>query len=307
MTWWCASVDRPWDWTPRPYFGVWLLCGSILAGYVWWGRRQRRRGAEVPTRRQRWQFVGGVAFLWIASDWPVGALGGGYLSSVHMLQYLLYTLGAAPLLMLGTPESLARAVLRRLGLGTVWRALTRPVIAAAAANLLLIVTHSPFLVDPLRASQIGSFVLDMLWLLSGLVMWAPLINPVRDERVASPLVKIVYLFVAAALVPMIPGGFIAFAAHPLYSTYELAPRMGISALHDQQFAGVLMKIGNVPIIWAVMGVIWFRWYETDRAGGRPRGTRRVGAGVPTDHAADATAGTGSRMTFAPTAEPRPGR
>lgn len=241
-----------------------MLCALIIAGYTLSDRRRRRAGHDGVTRRQRAQFLGGVAFLWVASDWPVGALGGAYLSSVHMLQFLLYTLGAAPLLMLGTPEWLAAAVLRRLRLGEVWRALTRPVIAAVITNALLILTHSPFAVDPLRASQAGSFVLDMLWLASGLIMWAPIINPISAERAGSPLVKIVYLFVAAALVPMIPGGFIAFAAHPLYSTYELAPRMGISALHDQQFAGVLMKIGNVPVIWAVMGVIWFRWYEADR-------------------------------------------
>lgn len=35
-------------------------------------------------------------------------------------------------------------------------------------------------------------------------------------------------------------------------------------MHDQQLAGVLMKIGNLPVIWTVMGVIFFRWYETDQ-------------------------------------------
>ena len=266
MSWWCAALDRPWDWTPRPYLGVWALCLVLLAGWFAADRRRRGRGEQGATSRQRAQFLGGVAFLWIASDWPVGALGGAYLSSVHMLQYLLYTLAAAPLLMLGTPEWLAERILRRTGLAAAWRVITRPLAAALITNALLILTHSPFAVDPLRASQAGSFVLDMLWLASGLVMWAPIINPIRADRVRSPLVKIVYLFVAAALVPMIPGGFIAFAAHPLYATYELAPRVaGISALHDQQFAGVLMKVGNVPVIWAVMGVIWFRWYEQDRS------------------------------------------
>jgi len=265
MTWWCSALQRPWDWTPRPYLGVWLLCGLIIAGFVGAIRSYRRRHPEYRLgRRKAWQFAGGIIALWIASDWPVGTLGGAYLSSVHMLQYLIYTLAAAPLLMLATPEWMARAVLERLRLGAVWKTLSRPLWAALITNALLIATHSPFTVDLLRASQLGSFALDMIWLLSGLLLWSPVIDPIPEYRARTAAIKIVYLFAAAALIPMIPGGFMAFAAHPLYSTYELAPRAGLSALHDQQLAGVLMKIGNVPIIWSVMGVIWFRWYEAER-------------------------------------------
>ena len=277
MTWWCSAIQRPWDWTPRPYLGVWLLCALIVVGYVVALRRHRAQTGEERTaadRRRALQFGGGVVALWIASDWPVGTLGGGYLSSVHMLQYMIYTLAAAPLLMLGTPEWMARTVLTRLRLTTVWRALTRPVVAVLLSNGLLIVTHSPWSVDPLRATQAGSFLLDMVWLVSGLILWGPVIDPVPEYRARSAAGKIVYLFMAAALVPMIPGGFMAFAPHPLYETYEMAPRVGLSALHDQQLAGVLMKIGNVPVIWAVMGVIWFRWYERDRLASQRRRARR---------------------------------
>lgn len=280
MSWWCSALERPWDWTPRPYLGVWLLCGAIGLGYWWAVRSHSDRTGQAVDRRKAIQFVAGIVGLWIASDWPVGALGGAYLSSVHMLQYMLYTLLAAPLLMLGTPEWMARAALRSLRLDDAWRILTRPLVAVIVTNVLLLATHAPVSVDLLRATQLGSFVLDMLWLLSGLVLWGPIISPIRDARTSSPLVKIVYLFAAAALMPMIPGGFLAFASHPLYSTYELAPRVGLTALADQQLAGVLMKVGNVPVIWAVMGVIWFRWYESDRAASATRRSARTRAAVP---------------------------
>ena len=43
--------------------------------------------------KRKWLWFGlGVAILWGATDWPMGALGAGYLASVHMAQYLLYTL-----------------------------------------------------------------------------------------------------------------------------------------------------------------------------------------------------------------------
>jgi putative membrane protein len=272
MRWWCSAVEVPWSWAPRPYLGVWLLCVGLALWYGLAWRAHRRAGAEPTDRDASYmrRFAGGIVALWIASDWPVGALAGGYLMSLHMTQYLLYTLAAAPLLMLGTPEWLADAVLDRLHLQKVWSVLSRPLVAVIVSNVVLVSTHSPFAVDRFRSTQLGSFAMDMIWLLSGLVLWGPVINPVRSGRIASDPLRIVYLFVAAAVLPMIPGGFITFSSNPLFATYELAPRVGMTALHDQQLAGVLMKIGNVPVIWAAMGVIWFRWYEREHGTpGRP--------------------------------------
>jgi putative membrane protein len=228
-------------------------------------------------------------------------LGAGYLSSIHMLQYMLYTLGAAPLLMLGTPEWMARAIVERTHTTAAIRLLTRPLVAAILFNLVLLATHAPVSVDTLRSTQVGNFALDMVWLLSGLLLWAPVINPITEWRARSAPARIVYLFCAAALIPMIPGGFIAFSPQPLYATYELAPRVGLSALNDQQLAGVLMKIGNIPVIWAVMGVIWFRWYESEQRTSRrrqpvrssrvPATTAAGGAPVTASAARDAVVGS----------------
>lgn len=306
MNWWCSALQRPWDWTPRPYLGVWLLCGAIAALYWRLAVLHRREHPDEPIERRKIaQFTGGVIALWIASDWPVGALGASYLSSIHMLQYMLYTLAAAPLLMLGTPEWMARLVLKTLRLERVWHALTRPLAAAVFANVVLVVTHSPFSVDPLRSSQLGSFVLDMIWLIAGFVVWGPLISPTRADRMTSAPLKLVYIFCAMALVPMLPGAFIAFSPQPLYGIYEMAPRVGISPVADQQFAGVLMKIGNIPIVWIVMGVIWFRWWDSEARSG----SRRVrGAKVPHTTRAEQVArttrrnaGAGAPVTGTPTA------
>ncbi|MEZ5239098.1 MAG: cytochrome c oxidase assembly protein [Microthrixaceae bacterium] len=267
MRWWCSAVEQDWDWTPRPYIGVWLLMAAIGGAYArLWQNHRRDRGAGEHDRTYMWRFAGGALLLWIASDWPVGALGGGYLASVHMAQYMIYAFGAAPLLMLGTPEWMAEAVLAKLRLRKAWFVLSKPLVAVLVTNVLLVATHSPIGVDTLRATQVGSFVMDMIWLFSGFVLWAPVINPIREAGMESAPGRIVYLFLAAALVPMIPGGFITFAPSPLYSTYELAPRIGLSPLHDQQLAGVIMKLASIPVVWVTMGVIWFRWYNKDNRG-----------------------------------------
>jgi hypothetical protein len=33
----------------------------------------------------------------------------------------------------------------------------------------------------------------------------------------------------------------------------------MTALEDQQLAGIIMKIATIPIIWSTIAVLWFRW------------------------------------------------
>lgn len=260
MTWWCTASKEPWSWSFRAYPGIWLLMGAMLAGYVWLWRRGRPAELSAVERRKPLWFGLGFAVLWGATDWPLGTLGAGYLASAHMAQYMLYTLVAAPLLLLGTPEWVARPVVERLHLEGALRVLARPVVAAVAFNVVLVATHAPWTVDTFRSSELGSFALDMMWLASGLLLWTPLVSPLRELVHPSPAVRCIYLFLASGAVPMVPGGILTFAEFPLYATYELAPRVaGISADADQQTAGIIMKIGSLPIVWGVIFVTFVKW------------------------------------------------
>jgi cytochrome c oxidase assembly factor CtaG len=263
VTWWCTASKVPWDWTPRAYPGIWLAMVALLAGYLVAHRRARRASAPAGDgdRRRLGAFVAGWAVLWAATDWPIGTLGAGYLASAHMAQYLLTTLVAAPLLLLGTPEPMLRRALARTRTRTraAVRAACRPVAAGIVVNLVLVVTHAPVTIDALRSSQLGSFVLDAAWLASGLVLWMPVCGPLPELRPSYPA-RCVFLFLAAGVVPMVPGGFLTFASTPLYATYELAPRVGgFDAVADQQLAGALMKVGSIPLIWPVIGALFLRW------------------------------------------------
>lgn len=268
MTWWCAATDEPWSWTPRSYPGIWLAMAVLLAGYLWaW----RGAPASVATtgrggaRRKRWAFFGGWLVLWAATDWPLGTLGSGYLASAHMVQYVIYTMAAAPLLMVGTPEWMLRRALSKLRAYRLVRALSHPLAAGGIFNVVLLVTHAPPTVDAFRANQFGSFLLDATWLASALLLWLPVCGPLEELKPALP-VRGVYLFLAAGVVPMIPGGFLTFASTPLYAVYELAPRVGgMDALTDQQLAGALMKVGNIPLLWPVLAALFIRWGQEDRA------------------------------------------
>ncbi len=283
MTWWCAARDVAWTWSWQAYPGVWLFVLGIGAGFFLTIRRLAPRHAppgQLPLRRgQAGWFVGGLVMLWVATDWPIGALGAGYLLTVHTAQWILYTLVVPPLLLLGIPAWLPLAAAPGSRTGRLLRLLARPVVALLITDAILIASHLPPVVDGFRRSQFGSFTVDLAWLVGGLVMWWPVLAPnPAISRVSYPW-KIGYLFLST-LVPIVPAAFLTYADYPLYALYELAPRVnGIAAITDQQAAGLIMKAVADPIIWLAMAVVFFRWQRVEEAADRAERERRgSGAG-----------------------------
>ena len=267
MSWWCASSDLAWSWTWRPYLGVWLFVVVLMAAYWWlihhWGSRHAPEAARVP-HRQIMSYLAGVLVLWVASDWPVGTLGSGYLLSVHTIQYVLYCLLAPPLIWLGIPQSLVLAT--REAAPRLWwflRFMANPLVALLVFNLVLLGSHTPAVIDGVRPSQLGSFVVDMAWLVGGLALWWPVLAPTPEvSRLGYPL-KAGYLFLSTVL-PTIPSAFLVFADFPLYALYELAPRVNdIPAVQDQLVAGIIMKVGGDIVMWTAMIIILIRWARAE--------------------------------------------
>jgi len=269
ISWWCVALEEPWTWKWIPYPGIWAASIVPIVAYL----RAVARSDQPTTRRQRAQFIGGMIVFWLASDWPLGTLGAGYLASAHMAQFLLYTHVAAPLILLGTPEWMADRILGRLRLrGVAARLGASLIMAGVAYNVNLAVTHTPGVVSVLRTSQWGSFFMDFVWMVAGFVLWLPVISPVRELRNPSDIGRMLYLFGTTSVVAVIPASLLTFTTTPLYEIYELAPRIGtLTAREDQQLAGIVMKIGSIPIIWSTIGVIWFRWASKEQQRTQPVG------------------------------------
>ena len=248
-----------------------MLAAALLVPSLLYVRPYRIRGVGTSrANREALYFLGGVLALWVATDWPLGALGAGYLLTAHTLTYILLSLVAAPLLLLGSRAWLAERWRSRPAVGAVLRFLARPLPALAVFNVALIVTHLPDVVDDLARSQLGTFGVDMTWLVSGMVLWWPVVAPTPEvSRLSRPL-KMGYLFLAT-LVPTIPAAFLTFATYPVYALYELAPRVfEIPAATDQQVAGLTMKlIGDLPL-WLAFGLQFFWWArEEEQTGPAP--------------------------------------
>jgi len=282
MTWWCSARDVAWSWTWQAYPGVWLFVLAIGAGFWLLVRRLAPRHAapgRPPLQKAEaaW-FTLGLVILWLASDWPVGALGAGYLLTVHTAQWILYTLVIPPFLLLGVPAWLPLAAPAESRGGRLLRVLARPVVALLITDAILLGSHLPPVVDGFRRTQFGSFTVDLAWLVGGLIMWWPVLAPnPAISRVSYPW-KIGYLFLST-LVPIVPAAFLTYADYPLYALYELAPRINeISAITDQQAAGLIMKAVADPIIWLAMAIVFFRWQRVEDAADKAeKAARQAGA------------------------------
>lgn len=272
ISWWCSgTLGQPWTWQYRPLVGVWLLVGALGGGYAWALHRHAARvGEPAPsTRHYAVRFGAGLAMLALSSDWPLGPLGAGYLASIAALRTLLLTFAVAPLLLAGTPPWLLRRLLRANvdrgdgRPGRVLRAaqvLTFPWVAFLLFNALLVVTQLPAVVDGLKVTQAGSFLLDISWLAASIIVWVPIVRPLPELGGLGDPMRLLYLF-GLSVVPTVPASFLTFSTFPLYRLYELAPRVfvDVDAVLDQQMAGLGMKIIGGLIIWTVMTVLFFRW------------------------------------------------
>jgi putative membrane protein len=241
------------------HLDVWLVLGSVAAAYVIAGRRHVAAGGEATSRHQQRLFLGGMAVLWLASDWPLHDLSERYLYSMHMVQHMLFTFVAAPLLVAGTPAWLIRKVVAVRPLGAAFRFLVRPLVALIVFNGVLLFTHWPAVVQHSVGSELTHFSLHVLIVASAYVMWWPVASPLPELPPLAPPGQMLYLFFQS-LAPTIPASFLTFGSHLLYPVYGTFPRIwGISALTDQMIAGLIMKLVGGMILWVVIAVVFFRW------------------------------------------------
>lgn len=250
---------------------VWFTVAAIVAIGVYVVRvlgPLALQGSDPPstivTRHQRLYFASGVLLLWMAADWPMHDISEKYLYSVHMVQHLLISFVVPPLLLLATPEWLARLiVLDNSRSATFLRRLCHPVLAAIAFNAVQVLTHWTVAVDWSVRSGAFHYLMHLLVFLTALMMWTPVLGPLKELQISEPA-KMVYLF-TMSIVPTVPAAWLTFAEGSVYSAYDHGARLwGISVTSDQQAAGVVMKVIGGGYLWTLIAIRFFRWAAAQR-------------------------------------------
>lgn len=249
------------------HLDVLAILGGLAVAYLVAAARHERRTGERLEARRRARFLGGVAALLVGAGWPIHDLAEGYLYSLHMVQHMLFTFLAAPLLLTGMPPWMWRALLRPAPVREAWRLLTRPLVALIVANGVLLFTHWPEVVATSVGSELAHFSLHTLLLGSAIVMWWPVVSPLPEMPPLSRPGQLIYLFFQS-LAPTIPASFLTFGTEPLYPVYATFPRIwGIDPLTDQLIAGLVMKLVGGAILWTVIAVIFFHWGREESSEG----------------------------------------
>ena len=283
-----VTFADPWRFVPNPE--VYVLVAFLVGAYVYAvrviGPTAVRPGQQVVTRKQIAAFVGAMVLLFTASTWPIHQIGEDYLYSIHMLQHMMLSYFMPPLILLATPEWLARLLIGEGQLYRTLRFLTRPVVAGIVFNMLVMVTHIPGVVNASVRSAPLHYLLHVLVVVTAIWMWFPVLGPFREWQM-TPLGKCFYLF-AQSVVPMVPAGWLTFAEGTVYRQYQQPVRVwGMSITADQQLAGAIMKTGGTLFVWAVILGIWIRRCGVDdepRLAGDWSGASAppAGAGTGTD-------------------------
>jgi putative membrane protein len=246
-----------------------LLIVALIGGYVLalgpLNRRFPGWEARTTTRRQRAHFLGGVATLLVALGPPLDDWSGYMLVSAHMVQHLLLTLVAPPLLLLGLPVWLLEPLTRRPLINRLFYFATRAPVALVLPGLIFALWHVPVLYEAALEHELVHALEHQIFLLTGLLAWWPLVGPLPGWPRLSPPLQCLYLF-GWTIPGGVVGAIITMGTVPLYPHYAAAPRMwGIGLATDQEIAGLLMWVGTNTVYLVLISIIFFRWAAAEEA------------------------------------------
>jgi cytochrome c oxidase assembly factor CtaG len=231
----------------------WPLVGLLAAAVLYaLGRRPR------DSARRDVCFYSGLLVIVAAIDSPVDRYA-DRLFWVHMVQHVLLTMVAPPLILLGRPWPRSvrafplrarRVIARSLH---ACRALAAPLLAFVLFNGVLLAWHLPALFDLTLRNEAVHDLEHALFFVTALLFWTHLTPTSRRPRLGAA--RRVAYGVGAILVSWVLAVVLGFASHPLYGHYAaLAHRPGgLSALADQQLAaGIMWVPASIPFTIAVL-------------------------------------------------------
>jgi cytochrome c oxidase assembly factor CtaG len=216
--------------------------------------RLRRRGRPDLAGWDRvGLFAAGLGVTVFALVGPLDRLADDSLLSAHMGQHvligdlgpaLLVTAVRGPLLVFLLPAPVLAPLARNRGLRRVLSTLLRPRVAFGLWALNLAVWHVPQVYDAALARQTLHDFEHVCWMVVGVLAWTLLVDPGSHRRlsVGGRVAFAAAMFAAGQVLTDV----LVFSFTPLYPYYRGA--YGISALTDQQLAGIVMMVEQLATL-----------------------------------------------------------
>ena len=215
---------------------------ALAIGYALLARRCR------PSRPRALLFALALALVLASFATPLERLALHRLLTAHLLQNVVLAEWAPALLVLAVPPALARRVPRPNPFATlvVWLG-------------TYFLWHLPVAYDAaLRRPDSVLLAEHVCYLVAGLALWWPVVHGGLSNGARA-----LYLFAAFVLASPL-GLMLALLPRAAYSFYADAPRLwGVSALTDQQIAGVTMAAEQAVVFFVVCAIQFSRFLQEE--------------------------------------------
>jgi cytochrome c oxidase assembly factor CtaG len=242
-----------------------------VAYVVGYRRLARRRHAQRTSQIRGGLFAMGYTALVVALISPLHSVGEQYFS-VHMVQHLLLTLVAPPLLLLSCSMPVLlwalpahdRATLGRLvgqpgPVRSILKILTTPLVALALFISTQWIWHQPVAYDWALENRWAHYAEHLTFFLTAMLFWWPVVGAPPLPSPLSYPARFGYTFMAW-LPSSLLGAGIALARTPLYPFYVQSARAaGTDPAFDQQLAGLIMWVPG-DVVFAAILLILFAAY-----------------------------------------------
>jgi putative membrane protein len=261
------AVGNPWT------FDAWVVAPLLFTGLLYFiGTQRLWRRAGVGHGVHQWQaacFWTGWTCLALALISPLHWLG-ERLFVAHMMEHTAIMAVAAPLIAVSRPIgallwALPQAMRRNLGrlaharmVSALWRRLREPLAATALQALALWLWHMPALYQLALIHPLAHRLQHLSFLLTASLFWWSLLQ--RGPRRHGYGIAVFCLFLTAVQSGVL--GALLTVSRRLWFPAQTAFAGGLSALEDQQLAGLLMWVPMGMIYTAAALIFAARWIGT---------------------------------------------
>jgi putative membrane protein len=246
----------PFAWTSHPEAVAGIV--AIAACYA----VAVRRHPPPPWRLAA--FGGGLLLLLVVAVSPLESLS-FHLLTAHLLQNVVLAEWAPALLVLGIPPAVAASAAALPGA----RVLLHPAVTLPLWLATYFLWHLPPAYDAaLRNPHTLLHLEHASYLAAGVLLWWPVLQDAPYRLPAQA--RAAYVFAAFVLASPV-GLLLALLPDSIYDFYaDGFPRWDLTALEDQQIAGVTMAGEQAVVFFAVFAILFFRFLAdedrgTDRA------------------------------------------
>ena len=186
-------------WRPDVFLLVFLVgtVYALLTGTYW---NKVAGKADPVTKGRKISFYSGLLLFYLLHGTPVHIIGYDYLFSVHMSQMALTYMVVIPLIIVGVPSQLWSKLLERKGIAPIWSVLTQPIFAVVCFNLFLSLYHIPVIFEYVMENPLVHWVYHYFLCFAAVLLWWPIINPIKGDQQLGFLKKFAYLIAGSLLI-----------------------------------------------------------------------------------------------------------